>query len=201
MQAKQLVPLGPLHLSPAALPCGRRAQQAELPCRDGWLEYIFLPMFAHLCLTTLMNSKLVNRKSYYQRERNCLLLGEALDPTSGTLSTHSFPLCPLKVQWLQDHQTGHMRTFSHRDTLCLGIWASRGLNFLLGEASPQAARRTTLAPLNPVSPKHSSRVPALKLSYNVYFSSTSSKLYSYCYKYSMFFGSLLGKMSGSFVMS
>lgn len=65
-QVKQPVSLGHLHLSPpAVLRRCRRSQQAELPRRDAWLESIFLPTFAHLCLRTLTNSKLVNRKSYY----------------------------------------------------------------------------------------------------------------------------------------
>lgn len=196
MQVKQLGHLDHLGWSPLeVLPNCRRWQQPRAACRDGWLESIFSACL-HICVWEL---QLVNS----QPADKVLLLTQIksfqIQPSEAPLS-HSFPLC---LEMILETAVSNL----HCDTLHPVIWASGSLNPLPSEALPQASRATSLAPLNPVSSletsasKHTYPIPAFKFSYSTYFSSTSSKLHSYCYKYSMFTGSLLGKMSGSFVMS
>lgn len=153
-------------------------------------------MFAHLCLRTSASELSACRQSLAINTNEI-----ALAVTFRSSFITSFPTLP------RDDPGDTAVSNLHCSTLHIPVWASGSLNPLFSQALPPASRGTSLAPLNPVSSletstsKHTYHIPALKFSYSTYFSSTSSKRHSYCYKYSMFTGSLLGKMSGSFVMS
>lgn len=89
---------------------------------SSWLaEMLGLNQFFCICLyicvweLKLMNSSLVNRKSYYSCERNSsdYYWVKPQNQPSEAPSSCSFPFCPLVILESPDFQTGHRRVSGH----------------------------------------------------------------------------------------
>lgn len=167
-------------------------------------------MFAHLCLRTSTNELLACKQKVLLlmwKKLFRLLLREAPGPTFRSSFITLFPTLPTDdpgVTGLWNWAQENILTRWHTSPSYLSFWEPKSSAGWSRTSSFQENQLGSFEPSILTWNKYhlnTHHIPALKFSYNAYFSSTSSKLYSYCYKYSMFFGSLLGKMSGSFVMS